>query len=130
MKPEARQSAAGGNSAAGRALSPVAGRHAFMAGTLVGLQAVLVALVPTIDLNDEWVKYFDHDVPFRVDAEFAMDNLNGIYLVEYSMDSGEAGGISDPDALLWEIAADGRLHCTMFLERLITVPGIPARRAT
>jgi predicted RND superfamily exporter protein len=63
------------------------------------VSVLLIAAVPRIDLNDEWVKYFDRSVPFRVDAEFAMDNLNGIYLVEYSLDSGEAGGISDPDYL-------------------------------
>jgi len=63
------------------------------------LSVALIAAVPTIDLNDEWVKYFDRRVPFRVDAEFAMDNLNGIYLVEYSLDSGETGGISDPEYL-------------------------------
>jgi outer membrane lipoprotein-sorting protein len=57
---------------------------------------VLIAMVPMIDLNDEWVKYFDYRTDFRGDAEFAMDNLNGIYLVEYSLDSGEQGGISNP----------------------------------
>ncbi len=59
----------------------------------------LVALIPRIDLNDEWVKYFDHRLAFRGDAEFAMEHLGGIYLVEYSLDSGEEGGISDPEYL-------------------------------
>jgi len=63
------------------------------------LALVLIALVPMIELNDEWVKYFDHRVPFRGDAEFAMDNLNGIYLVEYSLESGKRGGINEPDYL-------------------------------
>ncbi len=63
------------------------------------VSVLLLAAVPRIDLNDEWVKYFDSRVPFRVDAEFAMDNLTGIYLVEYSMDSGKAGGINDPSYL-------------------------------
>jgi predicted RND superfamily exporter protein len=62
-----------------------------------GLAALaLIALVPRLELNDEWVKYFDHRVEFRGDAEFAMDHLTGIYQVEYSLDSGESGGISDP----------------------------------
>ncbi len=60
------------------------------------LTLVLTALVPTIDLNDEWVRYFDHRVQFRNDAEFGIEHLNGIYFIEYSLESGEAGGISNP----------------------------------
>jgi predicted RND superfamily exporter protein/outer membrane lipoprotein-sorting protein len=57
---------------------------------------VLIAFVPTIDLNDEFVKYFDQRVQFRNDAEFQMEHLNGIYLIEFSVEAGEPGGISDP----------------------------------
>ena len=57
------------------------------------------AMVPTIDLNDEWVKYFDHRIQFRNDAEFGIEHLNGIYFIEYSVESGEAGGISSPEYL-------------------------------
>jgi predicted RND superfamily exporter protein len=60
------------------------------------LAFALMAMVPMIDLNDEWVKYFDHRTEFRRDAEFAMDHLNGIYLVEYSLASHKPGGINDP----------------------------------
>ena len=57
------------------------------------------AFAPLNELNDEWVNYFDHRVPFRVDAEFAMDNLTGIYTLEYSVKAGGPGGISDPEYL-------------------------------
>jgi predicted RND superfamily exporter protein len=57
---------------------------------------ILIALVPFVDLNDEWVKYFDYRVQFRHDAEFAIDNLNGLYLVEFSVPAEETEGISDP----------------------------------
>ena len=60
---------------------------------------VLAAFLPSLDLNDEWVKYFDHRVQFRNDAEFGIENLNGIYFIEYSVESEEAGGISDPEYL-------------------------------
>ncbi len=59
----------------------------------------LIAAVPALELNDEWVKYFDHRIEFRGDAEFAMDHLNGLYRIEYSVDSGEAEGINDPEYL-------------------------------
>lgn len=59
----------------------------------------LVAMVPRIEINDQWVKYFDYSIPFRADAEFAMEELGGTYLVEYSIDSGQSGGVSDPEYL-------------------------------
>jgi predicted RND superfamily exporter protein len=52
--------------------------------------------VPTLELNDEWVKYFDESLEFRQDAEFALDELTGLYLLEYSVTAGSAGGISEP----------------------------------
>jgi predicted RND superfamily exporter protein len=66
---------------------------------LLGSGAValaLIALVPQIDLNDEFVKYFDHRVDFRRDAEFGIEHLNGVYVLEYSVEASEAGGISEP----------------------------------
>jgi len=57
---------------------------------------VLIAMIPRIEINDQWVEYFDRSIQFRVDAEFGMDELTGVYLIEYSVESGEAGGISNP----------------------------------
>jgi uncharacterized protein len=66
-----------------------------------GIVAVaLIALIPTIDLDDQWVKYFDHRIQFRGDAEFAIEHLAGLYPIEYSIESGESGGISNPDYLV------------------------------
>ena len=45
------------------------------------------------------MKYFDHRVEFRGDAEFAMENLTGIYALEFSVGADGAGGISDPEYL-------------------------------
>ena len=56
----------------------------------------LIALIPTIQLDDQWVKYFDHRVPFRGDAEFAIDNLAGLYPIEYSVQSKGPQGVNDP----------------------------------
>ncbi len=60
---------------------------------------VLVALVPKNELNDVFVNYFNEKVPFRVDTDFSVKNLNGIYRIDYSFDSGEPEGIADPDYL-------------------------------
>lgn len=60
---------------------------------------VLVSMIPRIELNDQWVKYFDEKMEFRQDAEFAMDNLTGLYRFEYSLPAQTPGGISEPEYL-------------------------------
>ena len=57
---------------------------------------LLIACVPMNELNDDFVKYFSERIEFRRDADFASQNLSGLYLVDYSLESGEDGGISDP----------------------------------
>jgi len=55
-----------------------------------------IALIPKIEINDQWVEYFDWSIPFRADAEFGMNELTGVYLIEYSVEAKDGGGISDP----------------------------------
>ena len=56
----------------------------------------LMAFVPQNELNDEFVKYFDERVDFRVDTDFTTENLTGIYNIAYSLEAGESGAISEP----------------------------------
>ncbi|WP_422081614.1 efflux RND transporter permease subunit [Ulvibacterium sp.] len=49
--------------------------------------------------NDEFVEYFDDSVQFRRDSDFINDNLTGFYNVEFSVGSGESGGINNPGYL-------------------------------
>ncbi|GAA3631851.1 efflux RND transporter permease subunit [Flavivirga jejuensis] len=49
--------------------------------------------------NDEFVNYFDETVAFRTDTDYIRDNLTGIYNIEYSIGSGESGGINNPEYL-------------------------------
>ncbi|MGI9551958.1 MAG: efflux RND transporter permease subunit [Aurantibacter sp.] len=49
--------------------------------------------------NDEFVEYFDDSVQFRRDSDFINDNLTGFYNVEFSVGSGESGGINNPEYL-------------------------------
>ncbi len=46
--------------------------------------------------NDEFVNYFDQSVQFRTDTDYISENLTGIYNIEYSVSSGESGGINNP----------------------------------
>ncbi|TGV03717.1 efflux RND transporter permease subunit [Flavivirga rizhaonensis] len=49
--------------------------------------------------NDEFINYFDETVQFRTDTDYIRDNLTGIYNIEYSIGSGESGGINNPEYL-------------------------------
>lgn len=61
--------------------------------------AVFGAFVPKNHLNDQWIEYFGEAMEFRQDTDFAMDRLTGIYDIQFSLESGETGGISNPDYL-------------------------------
>ena len=60
---------------------------------------ILIAMIPKIELNDQFVEYFDESLEFRQSAEFALENLTGIYRAEWSIPSGNPNGITDPDYL-------------------------------
>ena len=68
----------------------------FMSLFIIGL----VSFVPANELNDEFTKYFGQQIEFRRDADFASDNLSGLYMVDYSLESGEKGGVSNPQFLV------------------------------
>ena len=59
----------------------------------------LVLMIPRNELNDVFVHYFDERVEFRTDTDYVVDNLTGMYFIDYSLDAGESGGISDPNYL-------------------------------
>ena len=59
----------------------------------------LIACIPRNELNDVFVNYFDDRIEFRTDTDFVLENLTGMYFVDYSLDSGESGAISDPSYL-------------------------------
>lgn len=61
--------------------------------------AILGILVPRIDLNDQWVKYFDESMTFRQDADYAEENLTGMNNFEFSIPAKESGGINEPEYL-------------------------------
>ncbi len=63
--------------------------------------AVVVAAsgVLRIELSDNMTQYFDDRYQFRRDADFIAANLTSLDRLEYSLDSGQEGGISDPEYL-------------------------------
>jgi predicted RND superfamily exporter protein len=66
---------------------------------VVGLPTLaLIAFIPTLDFNDQWVEYFDERIEFRVDSDQAMNHF-GLYPIEYSIPANGPGGISEPEYL-------------------------------
>lgn len=69
---------------------------------LLGMSVIVVSLlavIPKNELNDEFVKYFDERVQFRVDTDFTTANLTGLYNISYSLGAENSGAISEPDYL-------------------------------
>ena len=59
----------------------------------------LIACIPRNELNDVFVNYFDDRIEFRTDTDFVLENLTGMYFVDYSLNSNESGAISNPQFL-------------------------------
>jgi predicted RND superfamily exporter protein len=73
----------------------IANRKRLLIG--MGLTSLMIiSFVPKNELNDDFVKYFSDRIEFRRDADFASQNLSGLYLIDYSLNSGESGGVSNP----------------------------------
>ena len=60
---------------------------------------IAVANLPRNELNDIFLHYFDESVEFRSSTDFMIENLTGVDFINYSANSGESGGISNPDFL-------------------------------
>ncbi len=67
--------------------------------TMAAVSLGLIAMIPRIELNDQFVRYFDESLTFRSDTEFANKNLPGMYQVNWSLPAQESGGISEPEYL-------------------------------
>ena len=66
----------------------------------VGLVAVVLIMgIPRNELSDNWTRYFDDRYQYRRDTDFVIENLTGLDALEYSLNSGGAGDITDPGYL-------------------------------
>lgn len=95
-------------------------------GLFWGMTLVIVGLIaqlPRNEVNDVFVEYFDEEVRFRADTEFATDNLTGIYLIEYSLPAAPGKKVSDPEYLrlvdafaAWYRAQPGVMHVNVITD--------------
>ena len=66
------------------------------------MSVIIIAIaifVPRNELNDDFVKYFDHTVPYRIATDFMQDNISGMTQIEVSIETGTASGINNPEYL-------------------------------
>ncbi len=56
----------------------------------------VASLTALNELNDNTVAYFDESTEFRKGAEFMQNEVSGFEVINYSLDSGESGGVNEP----------------------------------
>jgi len=59
----------------------------------------LIIFLPKNELNDIFVHYFDETIEFRQDSDYIDKNLTGLYIIDYSLETGQDSGINNPDYL-------------------------------
>ncbi|MHC4736397.1 MAG: efflux RND transporter permease subunit, partial [Planctomycetota bacterium] len=73
-------------------------RRLVFRGTLVVIVLLTLGIL-RIELNDNFLEYFDDSYDFKTASDFVIDNLRGWDYIEYSLESGETGGINNPEYL-------------------------------
>ncbi|NOX09068.1 MAG: MMPL family transporter [Gammaproteobacteria bacterium] len=77
----------------------VVNRRVSLFWCMIGLSLIIISFIPRLELDDRFIQWFDESVPFRVDTDFATANLTGPYTLDFSIESGMSGGISEPEYL-------------------------------
>ena len=77
----------------------VVARRTFLLWFVLLVAATLALGISRIELTDNWTQYFDERYEFRRDTDFVIDNLTGMETLEYSLNAGREGGITDSDYL-------------------------------
>lgn len=64
-------------------------------GSLI-FAGICMAFIGQNELNDDNFGYFSKKIEVRKAADFAEENLNGVNILEYAIDSKEQNGVNDP----------------------------------
>ncbi|MGI9553651.1 MAG: efflux RND transporter permease subunit, partial [Thermodesulfobacteriota bacterium] len=60
---------------------------------------VLILSISRLQINDRYHEYFSKKLDIRNDMEFSIDNLTGVYLTSFSVESDGTNGVSNPEYL-------------------------------
>ena len=77
----------------------VIARRGWLLGSLTLAVVVLILGIPRIELSDNLAQYFDERYEFRRHTDYVIENLTGLDKLEYSLNAGREGGITDPGYL-------------------------------
>ena len=77
----------------------VVARRTFLLWSMAAVAVILITGIPRIELTENWLQYLDERYEFRRDTDFVVDNLTGMENLEYSLNAGREGGITDPGYL-------------------------------
>ena len=77
----------------------VVARRTVLLWSIAAVVVVLATGVPRIELSDNLTQYFDERYEFRRDSDYVAENLTSLDRLEYSLDAGREGGITDPEYL-------------------------------
>ena len=77
----------------------VVARRKVLLWSTAAVVVVLAAGVSRVELTDNPWQYFDERYEFRRHSDYVAENLTSLDTLEYSLDAGREGGISDPEYL-------------------------------
>ncbi|MCY3541221.1 MAG: MMPL family transporter [Gammaproteobacteria bacterium] len=78
----------------------VISRRYWLLGGGVVVILVTVSGVFRLEFTDNWTQYFDERYKFRTDSDYIAENLTGLESWEFSLDSGQDGGVTDTEFLV------------------------------
>ena len=76
----------------------IARRYILLGGGVVLILATISGIF-RLEFTDKWTQYFDERFKFRTDSDFIAENLTGLESWEFSLDSGQDGGVTDAEFL-------------------------------
>jgi predicted RND superfamily exporter protein len=68
-------------------------------GSMLLIASVVTIGILRIELDDDYIKYFDKRYDIRIATDLMQERLTGTDLFEYSLSAGEPGGINNPSYL-------------------------------
>lgn len=74
-------------------------RRKFLLGFCICVVVALATGIPRNEFSDNWVHHFSDRYTFRTDTDFVAANLTGLDRLEFSLNSGREGGITEPGYL-------------------------------
>lgn len=77
----------------------VIAKRRFLLVSVGSIAIFLVALLPKNELNDVYLHYFNEEIEFRTDTDFIVNNLTGLYFVDYSIETKNIGDLTALDTL-------------------------------